>query len=395
VAMRSMLLTTVAAAALGVLSFRAGAQDTNPNFYRHNAPPASETSRAPAVQPKGGPPERAGRSGAEPTQTGTAEHELKQKRGAQKEMKSQPASPAKAASDNNATRQNHERGPAQNPSDSKQPATKSGEVVKQRAQGATGGEKRKAVTGEAKATPKGAMRSPTPGSDEPQNKALKGSRGPIAGQGNTQSPNKEAIQGKTNNRSAATGHGIEQMRGTAVRLNARQQTEIVTALRNEPVQRVDRVDFSLTAGTIVPAYMALNPLPARIVEIVPQYRGYDFVMARDEIVIIEPRTRRIVTVLHGEGRSAATAHTRNPAHQHLQLTGEQRQLVRRDLMTSEGASIGSLGVGERVPADVSLLSIPEDILSEVPVIGPYRYFVTGDEVVLVAPDTREVVEIIE
>ena len=104
------------------------------------------------------------------------------------------------------------------------------------------------MTGEAKATPKGAMRSPTPGSDEPQNKALKGSRGPIAGQGNTQSPNKEAIQGKTNNRSAATGHGIEQMRGTAVRLNARQQTEIVTALRNEPVQRVDRSRFLAHRG---------------------------------------------------------------------------------------------------------------------------------------------------
>jgi Protein of unknown function (DUF1236) len=75
-------------------------------------------------------------------------------------------------------------------------------------------------------------------------------------------------------------------------------------LRSEPVQRIDRVNFALTAGTIVPAYVTLNPLPARIVEIVPQYRGYDFVMVRDEIVIIEPQTRPITTVLRGEGRSA-------------------------------------------------------------------------------------------
>jgi hypothetical protein len=95
-------------------------------------------------------------------------------------------------------------------------------------------------------------------------------------------------------------------------------------------------------------------------------------------------------VLRGEGRSAAYT-----AHKHLRLTGEQRQLIRRDLMTSERAPIGSIQLGERVPAEISLLTIPGDILSEVPVIRPYRYFVTGDEVVLVSPDTREVVEIIE
>jgi Protein of unknown function (DUF1236) len=48
-----------------------------------------------------------------------------------------------------------------------------------------------------------------------------------------------------------------------------------------------------------------------------------------------------------------------------------------------------------VPAGISFLSIPADILDEVPDIRPYRYFVTGDQVVIVAPDTREVVDIIE
>ena len=72
-------------------------------------------------------------------------------------------------------------------------------------------------------------------------------------------------------------------------------------VRSEPVEKLDRVDFSLSTGTVVPSYARIRPLPKRIVEIVPQYRGYDFVMVRDEIVIIEPRTRRIVTILQGEG----------------------------------------------------------------------------------------------
>ena len=113
---------------------------------------------------------------------------------------------------------------------------------------------------------------------------------------------------------------------------------------------------------------------------------------RDAIIIVEPRTRRIETVLRGEGRSTATA-----AHGHLKVTGEQRQLIRRDLVTSESESVplDSVWIGERVPAEISLLSMPADIFDEVPDISSYRYFVTGDQVVLVAPDTREVVDIID
>jgi hypothetical protein len=38
--------------------------------------------------------------------------------------------------------------------------------------------------------------------------------------------------------------------------------------------------------------------------------------------------------------------------------------------------------------------MPAAILSDVPIIGPYLYFVSDEDVVLVAPDTREVVELI-
>lgn len=39
----------------------------------------------------------------------------------------------------------------------------------------------------------------------------------------------------------------------------------------------------------------LQPLPDDVVEVVPQYRGYDFFVVRDEIVIVEPSTYKIVT----------------------------------------------------------------------------------------------------
>ena len=39
------------------------------------------------------------------------------------------------------------------------------------------------------------------------------------------------------------------------------------------------------------------PLPVEIVEIVPQYRGFYYIVVEDEIIIIAPTTREIVTVI--------------------------------------------------------------------------------------------------
>jgi Protein of unknown function (DUF1236) len=111
--------------------------------------------------------------------------------------------------------------------------------------------------------------------------------------------------------------------------------------------------------TVVPSYAPVRPLPERVVEIVPQYRGYDFVMVRDEIGIIEPRTRRIVTVLQGEGRSAVYA-----------PRGRLRLIIRRDLAREGSAIHTQVRLGDRVPADFSLLPMPATVLSDVPIVGP-------------------------
>jgi Protein of unknown function (DUF1236) len=139
----------------------------------------------------------------------------------------------------------------------------------------------------------------------------------------------------------------------------------------------------------VPRHVPIRPLPERTVEIVPQYRGYDFVVVQQEIIIIEPRTRRIMTVLHREGRSAV-----NAPRERLHLTGEQRKFVRRDLV-SEGSPVNmEVRLGERVPENVTLTDVPSGITAEVPALRQYSYFVTDVDVVLVEPDTREIVEII-
>ena len=41
------------------------------------------------------------------------------------------------------------------------------------------------------------------------------------------------------------------------------------------------------------------------------------------------------------------------------------------------------------------MEVPETIITEVPELRTYRYVVIGDEVALVEPETRRVIEVIE
>ena len=48
------------------------------------------------------------------------------------------------------------------------------------------------------------------------------------------------------------------------------------------------------------------PLPPDVVELAPDYRGYDYVVANDEIVFVDPATRDVVGMIE-LGASSADA----------------------------------------------------------------------------------------
>jgi len=52
-------------------------------------------------------------------------------------------------------------------------------------------------------------------------------------------------------------------------------------------------------------------------------------------------------------------------------------------------------VGWTVPETVELQTVPDTIVSDIPSVKGYRYFVYNDDVVLVDPQTRKVVTIVE
>lgn len=83
----------------------------------------------------------------------------------------------------------------------------------------------------------------------------------------------------------------------SIDINTEQKTEITRVFREVKSDPVD-IDIDVSVGIVVPRTITLHRLPPRVVEIVPAYREYEyFVLADGRIVIVEPRTLRVVYVL--------------------------------------------------------------------------------------------------
>ena len=80
---------------------------------------------------------------------------------------------------------------------------------------------------------------------------------------------------------------------------AEKQSQIVSAIRQEKVEEVTNVNFNISIGTAVPSTVHYYPLPPRIVEIYPEWRGYDFILVRGKYIIIRPQTHEIVYIIEG------------------------------------------------------------------------------------------------
>lgn len=96
--------------------------------------------------------------------------------------------------------------------------------------------------------------------------------------------------------SATTGQGAAGSSGSA-NLTTEQRSKISTNIRRTNVKRETNVNFNISVGTVVPRTVTLHPLPATVIEVYPQWRGYRFVLIGDEIIIIEPGSHRIVAVI--------------------------------------------------------------------------------------------------
>jgi hypothetical protein len=99
-------------------------------------------------------------------------------------------------------------------------------------------------------------------------------------------------KGATESKSQTTGQA-----GAGAKLSTEQRTKITTVIKSQHVQPLNNVNFSISVGTRVPRGTSFHPLPAEVVTVYPEWRGYEFVLVGDQIVVIDPRTLEIVAVI--------------------------------------------------------------------------------------------------
>jgi len=133
----------------------------------------------------------------------------------------------------------------------------------------------------------GAMQSP----DQGRSGAVEDKR-PRSGQsGVTQGPAKERSS------TEQSRGGVTEQRSVSTTLSQDQRTRLHETITSGDIRHVDHVDFSLSVGIRVPNTVTFYDVPETIVYIVPQYRGFKYIVVGHKLVIIDPDTLEIVAVL--------------------------------------------------------------------------------------------------
>jgi Protein of unknown function (DUF1236) len=109
-----------------------------------------------------------------------------------------------------------------------------------------------------------------------------------------------------------TSNKIHQKNGAPI--SNKEHRQIKTAIARGHFPRVDRrqINFNIAVGSRVPTSVHVEKLPNDVVQVVPQYRGFDYfiisyrtrdyggadyMFVKDQLVIVDPQTLEIVATI--------------------------------------------------------------------------------------------------
>jgi hypothetical protein len=198
------------------------------------------------------------------------------------------------------------------------------------------------------------------------------------GQSSGQAPDQTARRGTT---SSAT-------------INDQQRTQIVERLRRDRAASNQNINIQMNIGRRLPPRVRARPLPPDIVRIAPQYRGYQYTVVEDEVVIVHPRTHEVVDVIREPGSAVET--TSHVRRERVVFTREQRETLKQAARRMTTAPVsGSPSASMPDSGCLALQPVPEELVRANPELSSYRYLAIGDQVVLVDPRERKIVEVID
>jgi Protein of unknown function (DUF1236) len=218
-------------------------------------------------------------SAAPAQQSAPAEHGAASERGTQSgQMKHDAARPEMKSS------QMQDKGAATNQrAEEKTP----GAMKNERAEDNTQGPKNKTLS--TQNADKAGVKETTGQNTKPENRAEDNE---LNKAGRTDQKMSNESEGRSGRRSDTVGQA-----GAGAKLSTEQRTKITTVIRSEHIAPVEHVNFSISVGTRVPRDVTCHPLPTEVVTIYPEWRGYEFILVGDQVVVVDPRTFEIVAVL--------------------------------------------------------------------------------------------------
>lgn len=195
---------------------------------------------------------------------------------------------------------------------------------------------------------------------------------------------------------ASTPSGSSTAATPSASLSDQQRASISTSISQANVQPLRNANFSVSVGTVIPSTVRYYPVTPAIISVYPQYRGYSYVVVEEEIIIIEPRTRKIVQVVRYEGGGRAAVRSK------LKLTDKQRGVIRTSVKRpSATTTTGSAAVekeivlGDRLPETVVIERFPDTVYRSVPSMRSYQYIARDRGIYVVDPRERRVIDLID
>lgn len=85
--------------------------------------------------------------------------------------------------------------------------------------------------------------------------------------------------------------------GGSATLSTEQRSTIRAGITQQHAQPATNINFSISIGTPVPRNVHFYRVPNELVIIYPHWRGYDYFLVGDQIVVVDPRTHQIVAVI--------------------------------------------------------------------------------------------------
>ena len=173
-----------------------------------------------------------------------------------------------------------------------------------------------------------------------------------------QSQPNQAQQGQAQTNQAQQGQA-----GGDVTLSSDQRTKIQqTVLAGSNVPRINNANFALNVGVAVPSTVRIVDVPPTLIEIYPQWRGHQYFVVRDDIVIVD-RSRKIVATVPVGSSGGGGAQLNN--------TGRN---------TGRGPQVGSAG---------GAMNLGQDEIMQVQIALKEKGFYRGEPDGVLGPQTTE------